>query len=115
MKFVLSRMHPFACLTYLTAILTMIALSRHPWILGTQFICLLGIDLFYERKVRTLFLAVGMILAAAICNGWFVQRGITILFTAAGRKISLEALLYGANAGMLLVNVWLLFSLLNRC
>ena len=115
MKFVLSRMHPLACLTYLTAVLTMIAVRRHPWVLGTQLICLLGIDLFYGRKVRTLFLAAGMILAAAICNGWFVQRGMTVLFTAAGRRISLEALLYGANAGILLVNVCLLFSLLNRC
>ena len=115
MKTVLSRLHPASAFVYLAGILIMAALNRHPWMTCTQLLCLGGIYLYYERHPGKILPFIGIILLSAVLNGVFVQRGNTAAVTAAGRTVTAEALLYGGNAGILLVNVLFLFSLWNRC
>lgn len=115
MKTVLSRLHPAAAFAYLSGILIMAALNRHPWMTCTQLLCLGGIYLYYERRPGKMLPFVGIILLSAVLNGVFVQRGSTAVVTAADRTVTAEALLYGGDAGILLVNVLFLFSLWNRC
>lgn len=115
MRTVLSRLHPAAALVYLAGILIMAALNRHPWMTCTQLICLGAIYLYYERRPGKILPFIGIILLSAVLNGVFVQRGSTAVVTAGDRLVTAEALLYGGNAGILLVNVLFLFYLWNRC
>lgn len=110
----LKRMHPAGLLVYFLSVLLVVMWNRHPWMTVIQTVTLSTIYIYEERKIKKIGPFLLPVVLAAVTNPVFVQRGVTVLFYAGSLKITLEAVLYGVNYGLLLMNVMLLCFTMNR-
>lgn len=107
-------MHPIGLLAYFMSCFILTMWSRYPWMTAIQTSCLCSIFLYHEKKIGKLLPFLGILSVVCGTNPLFVQRGVTKLFYVGNIPVTLESLLYGFHYGCLLMNVMLLFSIMNR-
>lgn len=109
-----SDLNPFVNFIFYVAVIGISASVLHPWILIVSFcggflvtVCRKGIKQAVLRSLKILPLAV----FTAIMNPLFSHEGATILtYLPSGNPLTMESLLYGAAAGMMMMNtlIWFL-------
>lgn len=101
------RAHPLVLFSYFILNMILIMIERNPIVIVIQFISLLYITRGFNKYY------IYIILIISITNPLFVHRGNTVLFYLYN-AYTLEALIYGFIFSLLLINVFLLFSLMNK-
>ncbi len=108
--------HPAVALVYFLSVLGVAMFVPHPLLL---FLALWGAFLYatairgLPHPVKTLLLYGLLFLATGLSNPLFSHHGATPLFFLNGNPITLEALLYGGNLGLLFAAVLAWFTCLN--
>lgn len=109
--------HPLTSLFYFSSVLAITMFCPHPILLIIAF---LGGMLFFLKANRSkrIFKELGFFLvlffAVALTNPLFSHKGVTPLFFLNSNPVTLEALLYGANMGIMLGGVILWFRCFNQ-
>lgn len=112
MRYVFSRLHPAVELLFFVLVLGFPMFYLHPALLAASLPCAVGcvVTLYPARTVRRGAAAfVPVVLLAAVLNPAFNHKGVTILaYLPSGNPLTLESLLYGLAAAVLLavVLVW---------
>lgn len=97
--------HPLTILIYYVSVLVLVMLTTNPIIIGVAF--LLGI--IYQALNKPIFKNILwyllIIMFIALTNPLISYNGSTVLFYVNSNKYTLEAMLYGANFGLMLVTI----------
>ena len=114
-----AELHPLNNLLYFTLVIGFsLALGHHPLAQGISLTCAAAycVSTDGKRSVRFLLRAcLPMILLTAFINPAFNHEGTTILtYLGNGNPLTLESILYGFSAGVLLATLLLWFSSFNR-
>ena len=113
-----SRYHPLVNFLYFALVLGFSMTLMHPVCLLVSLICALlyAVRLKGRRAVRfTVFVCLPTLLLAAVVNPAFNHAGMTILaYLPNGNPFTLESVLYGLAAGILLCAVLLWFTCFNE-
>lgn len=109
---IFSTFHPVILLLYALGAPVITMFGRNPVFQLTACICALCVNVFYmggksaRRGLRSVF---GLFLLITVMNVILNPMGITVLFTVANRKVTLESLCYGVSNGLMLAGVLLWF------
>ena len=118
MRDAFSDCHPAVNFLYFTLVLGFTMILDHPVAQAVSFVCAIWYAVQCEGKqaVRfTLKACVPMIFLTAFINPAFSHEGVTILlYFPTGNPLTLESLLYGISAGVLLGSVLMWFVNFNR-
>ena len=110
--------HPTVNLLYFTLVITFSMLLTHPVAQIIALLCAVTYAVSVEGKKSVLFLlkfCLPMVLLTAFINPAFSHEGVTILYYfSSGNPLTLESILYGVGAGVMLVTVLLWFSAFSR-
>ena len=110
--------HPTVNLLYFTLVITFSMLLTHPVAQIIALVCAVTYAVSVEGKKSVLFLlkfCLPMVLLTAFINPAFSHEGVTILYYfSSGNPLTLESILYGVGAGVMLVTVLLWFSAFSR-
>lgn len=110
--------HPIVNFLYFAAVIVFAMLLMHPVCLLTSLACafVYSIMLNGRRAVKFNFLfLIPAMVAAAIMNPIFNHEGVTILgYLPSGNPLTLESIIYGMAAAVMLVTVVCWFSCYNR-
>lgn len=109
-------MHPAVNLIFYTIVLAVTMFSMSPVFLAAAFVCSWGYSLLLGgvKQLRTnLLFMIPVIIFMVAINTFFTHNGMTVLCYINGMKITLEALLYGIAAAVLLTAVIVWFSSFN--
>ncbi|MCD7949264.1 MAG: energy-coupling factor transporter transmembrane protein EcfT [Erysipelotrichaceae bacterium] len=98
------RSHPSCLFIYFVMNLILVMIQSHPFIVMIQFLSILLLTKDLEKYDFIILLLI------TISNPIFVHRGNTILFSF----ITLEALIYGFIFGLKVLNMLILFRLMNK-
>ncbi len=98
------RSHPSSLFIYFIINLLLVMIQSHPLIVIVQFISILLLTKDFHKYDLIILLLI------TISNPLFVHRGNTILFSF----ITLEALIYGFIFGLKVINMLILFRLMNK-
>lgn len=105
--------HPIVNFTYFAVVIVVTMFSMHPLFLAMTFLasflysCMLG----GIQSVRFNFrFMVPIILLTAVINPFFTHHGVTVLFYLNGNAMTLESILYGMAAAVMLTSVIIWFS-----
>ncbi len=113
-----SAYHPTVNLLYFVLVITFSMVITHPVAQGISLLCAIFYALSVEDKKSLLFLlkfSLPMVLLTAFINPAFNHEGVTVLFYfGSGNPLTLESLLYGLGAGVMLTCVLLWFSAFSR-
>lgn len=111
----LDRVHPAVSFGFLLAAIAMSVVITHPVYLGVSILgaLLLNISLLGAKALKKCLLFLPFALVVAAINPLFNTLGQTLLFSCFGRPYTLEALLYGAVVGGMLLSMLLWFSAYN--
>lgn len=113
-----SGCHPLVNFLYFTLVLAFTMFAAHPAALLLSLACALRYAVYLKggKAVRfSLLYLLPMALAAAVVNPAFNHEGATILsYLPTGNPLTLESVLYGLNAAVLLSAVILWFSCLTE-
>lgn len=105
--------HPALIFLYFLAAIVCAMLTRHPVYIGISFAAASAYCVYLRgigRYWRTLLMLLPMILVIASANALFSGMGVTLLFYAGGRPVTLEAFAYGVSSGFMLGAVLLWFQ-----
>ena len=118
MKDHFAKYHPLVNFLYFTLVIGFAMSLSHPISQGISLLCALIYAVQAEGKKAVLFSlkwCLPMFLLTAIINPAFSHEGMTILlYFPSGNPLTLESLLYGLSAGLMLVTVLLWFVNFNR-
>ncbi len=118
MKDSFANYHPIVNLLYFLAVITFSMLITHPAAQIIAIACAVAYAVSVEGKKSIsllLKLCLPMVLLAAFINPAFNHEGTTVLYYFSnGNPLTLESLLYGFGAGLMLVTVILWFSAFSR-
>ena len=110
--------HPTVNLLYFTLVITFSMLLTHPVAQSIALVCAVTYAVSVEGKKSVMFLlkfCLPMVLLTAFINPAFSHEGVTILYYfSSGNPLTLESILYGIGAGIMLVTVLLWFSAFSR-
>lgn len=110
--------HPFVSFFYFALVIGFSLTFTHPLAQGIALVCGVGYAVSVNGKKSVLFLlryCLPMVLLTALINPLFNHQGTTVLFyLASGNPLTLESVLYGIQAGVMLVTVLVWFSSFNR-
>ena len=113
-KDIFSSYHPIVNLLYFCFVLGFTMFLMHPVCLIISLFCAVYYHVSLNGKKSVHFIikfAVPMLLLTAIINPAFNHRGTIILcYLPTGNPLTLESILYGISAGVMLVSVLLWFS-----
>ncbi|MCD7892849.1 MAG: energy-coupling factor transporter transmembrane protein EcfT [Erysipelotrichaceae bacterium] len=98
------RSHPLSLFIYFIINLILVMIQSHPVIVVVQFISILLLTKDFKKYDLIILLLI------TISNPLFVHRGNTILLSF----ITLEALIYGFIFGLKVINMLILFRLMNQ-
>lgn len=116
MKYAFSSCHPILNFTYFAAVIICSMFFLNPVFLLISFLgsCIYACWLNGWKSMRfTLAYLLPMMLVVALINTLFNHSGVTILFYLRDNPITLESILYGFAAGVMLATVLLWFSCYN--
>ena len=110
--------HPIVNLLYFTMAIAFSMLLTHPMAQIIALACAITYAVSVEGKKSLGFLlkfCLPMVLLTAFINPAFSHEGVTILYYfSSGNPLTLESILYGVGAGIMLVTVLLWFSAFSR-
>ena len=110
--------HPFINFLYFTLVIGFSLVLSHPLAQGIALVCACVYVISTEGKKSVVFLlkyCLPMVLLTAFINPAFNHEGTTILiYFSNGNPLTLESILYGFSAGVMLVTLLLWFSSFNR-
>ena len=110
--------HPTVNLLYFTLVIAFSMLLTHPVAQTVALVCAITYAVSVEGKKSLGFLlkfCLPMVLLTAFINPAFSHEGVTILYYFSnGNPLTLESILYGIGAGIMLVTVLLWFSAFSR-
>lgn len=113
-----SKYHPLVNFLYFTQVIGFSVTLIHPLAQGISFVCAFGYALQIEGRKSVLFSlkwCLPMFLLTALINPAFSHEGVTVLlYFPSGNPLTLESLLYGLSAGLMLVTVLLWFLNFHR-
>ncbi len=113
-----SDYHPFINLTYFTFVISLSLVLTHPLAQGISLVCAIIYAVSINGKKSLMFLlkyCLPMILLTAFINPAFNHEGATtLLFFPNGNPLTLESILYGFSAGVMIITTLLWFSSFNR-
>lgn len=116
MKHAFSSMHPIINFTYFAAVIGFGMFFLHPVYLSISFLGALSYGFWLNgwRSFRfTLAVLLPMTSLVVLVNTLFNHSGMTTLFYLKDNPITLESILYGGAAGMMLATILLWFSSYN--
>lgn len=116
MKDTFSTFHPVVNFTYFLAVLLFSMFFMHPVFLGISLVCGLIYSLYLNREKAAKFnflIMLPSILLLSLINPAFNHEGMTILIYLNDNPITLESILYGVAAAVMLVSVVIWFSCYN--
>ena len=110
--------HPTVNLLYFTLVIAFSMLLTPPVAQIIALVCAITYAVSVEGKKSVMFLlkfCLPMVLLTAFINPAFSHEGVTILYYfSSGNPLTLESILYGVGAGIMLVTVLLWFSAFSR-
>ena len=110
--------HPFINLLYFSLVIGFSLALNHPLAQGIALICAICylVNASGKKSVKFLFkYCLPMVLLTAFINPAFNHEGTTILFYFSnGNPLTLESILYGFSAGVLLITLLLWFASFDR-
>ena len=108
--------HPVAGLMYYVLVIGITMFSMSPFFLGLSF----AMGLTYSYLLRgtqiakqNIMIAIATLIAMTILNTLFTHNGETVLFYINGNRITLEAMIYGIAAAVMISAVIIWFSSFN--
>ena len=118
MKDRLAQYHPLVNFLYFTLVLVFSMVLRHPLAQGVSLLCACIYAVQAEGQRAVLFClkwCLPVFLLTALFNPAFSHEGVTILlYLPTGNPLTLESILYGVSAGVLLVTVMVWFMNSSR-
>jgi energy-coupling factor transport system permease protein len=112
-----SGYHPLINILYFVQVIAYSMLFLHPVCLCISFLCAFtyAVELNGRRALRfALVFMLPMLLIAALLNPAFTHRGVTILaYLPSGNPLTLESIVYGIAAALMLITVISWFSCYN--
>ena len=113
-----SGFHPVVNLAYFVAVIGFTMFFMHPICLALSLICAFTYAVYLNGKkaVRlALIFMLPMLILTAVLNPLFNHRGATILaYLPSGNPLTLESILYGIAAAVMLITVISWFACFNR-
>jgi energy-coupling factor transport system permease protein len=117
---------PWAWVTWLVTVLVMLSITRNPLYLMIILLCIIFVGLALQKagaeSIRPFSLwkiAIWILIFATAFNALTSHYGQTVLFTIPGRlpllsgNVTLEAIVYGATNGLILIGMLASFMVLN--
>lgn len=118
MKDRFAQYHPLVNFLYFTLVLVFSMVLRHPLAQGVSLLCACIYAVQAEGQRAVLFClkwCLPIFLLTALFNPAFSHEGVTILlYLPTGNPLTLESILYGVSAGVLLVTVMVWFMNSSR-
>lgn len=118
MKDRFAQYHPLVNFLYFTLVLVFSMVLRHPLAQGVSLLCACIYAVQAEGQRAALFClkwCLPIFLLTALFNPAFSHEGVTILlYLPTGNPLTLESILYGVSAGVLLVTVMVWFMNSSR-
>ena len=112
-----SRYHPVVNFLYFALVLAFSMIFMHPVCLAVSLLCSVAYSVYINRRkaVRfNLMFMLPILLLTAILNPLFNHAGVTILaYFRSGNPLTLESIIYGVAAAVMLVTVIGWFSCFN--
>ena len=113
----LDRLHPFCSFCYFFFLILIAMFTRNPLIillcyLSAVVLCALLIG--FRKLLSSLAMSVPLMLMIALTNPLFVHAGKTPLFFLNDNPVTLEAIVYGIFASMMILSVFYLFRCYSR-
>ncbi len=109
----LKNLHPVTLLVYFASVIGFTVASLNPYLLILSFLgAFLGFFIVAKRFDAALYIPLFILIA--VMNPIFSHNGQTVLFFLGGQRVTLESVIYGAMAALLVIGVlyWCkLFSL----
>jgi len=116
-KEIFSGYHPIINILYFVAVIGFAMFFTHPVCLAASLLCALSYSIYLKGKKAVRFSIIyllPMLLLAALLNPAFNHQGATILtWLPDGNPLTLESVLYGAAAAVMLITVITWFSCFN--
>lgn len=109
---VLDRRHPLTAFVFFAVLIICPVTMFHPAVCALSLAGALAYGIFLRgKKALRYFACVPLVIAliAALINVLFVHRGVTVIGTVFGQPMTLEALVYGACAGLMTAAVLMWF------
>lgn len=114
-----AKYHPLVNFFYFTLVIGFSMALNHPLAQGISLFCACCYAVQAEGKKAVLFTlkwCLPIMLLTAFMNPAFSHEGITILlYFPTGNPLTLESILYGLSAGVMIATVMLWFLNFNRC
>ena len=109
--------HPVVLFAYFLSVVLITMLTAHPVVIGISFLAGFSYRFFFPERKRFLkeqiFLGIPLFLLIVVFNAAFNHYGVTPLYYLKTGAITLEAILYGVVAGMMLWSALIWFSVVN--
>jgi energy-coupling factor transport system permease protein len=109
--------HPIVNFAYFAAVLAFAMVFTHPFCLGASLVCAIAYSVYLSGKKAVRFNLVYMLpllIVTALINPAFSHQGATILtYLPSGNPLTLESILYGLSAAVMLIAVIAWFSCFN--
>lgn len=113
-----SEYHPFVNLLYFIVVIGFSLALIHPLAQGISLVCAMTYEISIHGKKSVLFLikyGLPMVLLTAFINPAFNHEGMTtLLYFPNGNPLTLESILYGLSAGIMLMTLLLWFASFHR-
>ena len=113
-----AKYHPLVNFLYFVLVVGLSMMMNHPIAQGISLICACAYAVQTEGKKAVLFTlkwCLPVMLLTAFMNPAFSHEGVTILlYFPTGNPLTLESILYGLSAGIMLATVMLWFMNFNR-
>lgn len=113
-----SEYHPFINLIYFAFTISFSLMLTHPLAQGISLICAVIYAVSINGKKSVIFLlkyCLPMVLLTAFINPAFNHEGsTTLLYFPNGNPLTLESILYGFSAGVMIITTLMWFSSFNR-
>ncbi len=109
--------HPVINFSYFALVITISMLCMQPIMLAISLLSSVTYAIYLGGKQAWLFqlrYMLPMLVLVMIINPLFSQAGSTVLFTLGNTSITMEAIVYGGAASIMLISVLLWFSCYNR-
>lgn len=118
MKDTFSEYHPFINLIYFAFVISFSLVISHPLAQGISLVCAVIYAVSINGKKSVIFLlkyCLPMVLLTAFINPAFNHEGATtLLYFPNGNPLTLESILYGFSAGVMIITTLMWFSSFNR-
>ncbi len=118
MKDTFAQYHPFVNLIYFSLVITLSLVIAHPLAQVISLCCALVYEISVNGKKSMLFLmkyCLPMVLMTAFINPAFNHEGVTtLLYFPNGNPLTLESVLYGLSAGVMIITLIMWFASFNR-